>query len=572
MTKQEEGVIVMWTFANLPYERPDMDALRAEYLGHIEKLAGADSYAQAKEAYLAQDRLMQHIQTLFTIVSVRNTMDTTDAFYDAEMTFVNHASAELVPLMKMALESLLATPYRAEFEAEYGPEMFIKAALQMRTQSEAIVPDLIEESDLEEKYTKLAASCQTTFMGETCNFYGLLAHMENPDRDVRRAALAEWSRLYASIAGELDDIYDRLIAVRMRMAEKLGFASYTGLAYAKMGRSDYTAKEVESFRKQVRDIIVPAAARFRAQQAERIGVDKLRYYDEAFMFPDGNADPVGGEDVLIPIATKMYHELSPQTGEFFDFMTRHSLFDLQTRPGKHLGGYCTSLADHKAPFIFSNFNGTAEDVGVLTHEAGHAFADYTATRTQPISVYVEPTAEVAEIHSMTMEHFTYRWFADLFGLEGADKATYTHLSTAFMAIPYIVSVDEFQHRVFENPTMSAQERRALWRELEQTYMPWRDYDGDPFLSGGGFWMQKQHIFLYPFYYIDYALAQVCAFAFYGRMKQDMTAAWADYLRLCEAGASLGYFGLLKLADLPNPFEAGAVARAVDHVIEELDAR
>ena len=160
---------------------------------------------------------------------------------------------------------------------------------------------------------------------------------------------------------------------------------------------------------------------------------------------------------------------------------------------------------------------------------------------------------------------------DFFGEENVAKAKYAHLSGALSTIPYLVSVDEFQHRVYAKPDMTAKERRAVWREIEQVYMPWRDYDGVPFLEEGGFWMQKQHIFLYPFYYVDYALAQVCAFAFYGRMKQDRKSAWDAYLALCRAGGSKGYFELLALAGLDVPFAEGSVERAVCHVIDELNA-
>jgi M3 family oligoendopeptidase len=178
------------------------------------------------------------------------------------------------------------------------------------------------------------------------------------------------------------------------------------------------------------------------------------------------------------------------------------------------------------------------------------------------------TAEINEIHSMSMEHFAYPWMGLFFG-EKSEKYLTAHLLDAFCTIPYLVSVDEFQHRVFEKPEMSAMERRAVWKQIEQSYMPWRDYDGEPFLEGGGFWMQKQHIFLYPFYYIEYALAQLCAFQYYGRMKQDRAAAWADYLRLCRAGGTKGYFELLKIGNLRNPFEEGTVEASVGHVIEEL---
>ena len=561
----------MESFSKVEYHRPDMGALKKKLKSLLRALKKAKTYEEARAVYLSSQKETGHLETSYVVASIRNTLDTTDKFYDGEMQFFNRAVAQLMPLSKAFTETLLRSPFRAQFEAEYGKQLFTLAEIDQKMQSTKIIPDLIRQGKLENVYKKTTAGCKATFRGEEVNFYGLLKHMESPDREERREAYLAWAKLYEDISDKLDDQYDKLIRVRVRMAKKLGLPNYTALGYLGMHRADYGPEEVARFREQVRTVIVPAVAKLREKQAERLGVEKLKYYDETCVFPDGNADPIGGESVLVPIARRMYREISPETGEFFDFLSERGLFDLETRPGKHLGGYCTYLADYKAPFIFSNFNGTAADVNVLTHEAGHAFAGYSAMRNQPISVYLSSTSEVNEIHSMTMEHFAYPYLKDFFGEDKVDKAKFAHLSGSLSTIPYLVSVDEFQHRVYEKPTMSAKERRAVWHEIEEKYLPWRDYDGVPFLEEGGFWMQKQHIFLYPFYYVDYALAQVCAFQFYGRMKQDHKAAWESYLTLCKAGGSKGYFDLLKLASLDIPFEEGSVEKAVRHVIEELNA-
>ena len=312
-------------------------------------------------------------------------------------------------------------------------------------------------------------------------------------------------------------------------------------------------------------------AEIRERQRRRLGVDTLRYYDEALLFADGNANPEGTEAELVEKARQMYREMSPETGEFFDFMVTYGLFDLATRPGKRMGGYMTRFPGYKAPFIFSNFNGTSADVKVLTHEAGHAFQGYLAMRSIPVSMLSGSTAEVNEIHSMAMEHFAGPWAERFFGQNG-EKYRTAHLINALDVLPYMASVDEFQHRVYAQPDMTAQQRRQAWRAIERAYMPWRDYDGEPFLEEGGFWMQKQHIFLYPFYYIEYALARMCAFQYYGRARTDRPGAWADYLRLCRAGGTKGYFELLREGNLLNPFQNGAVAASVQHVIEEIKER
>ena len=560
----------METFTKIEYKRPDMGALKKQLKHLLKQLQKAKSYEEARAAYLASEKESGHLETAYVVASIRNTLDTTDKFYDGEMQFFNSAIAKLMPISKAFTEALLRSPYRTRFEREFGRQLFTLAEIDRQTQSTKVIPGLIRQGKLENVYKKTTAACKTTFRGEEVNFYGLLKHMESADREERKEAYLAWAKLYEGISEKLDRQYDKLIRVRIRMAKKLGLPDYTTLGYLNMHRADYGPAEVARFREQVRDIIVPAVAKLKQQQAERLGVEKLKYYDESCIFPDGNADPIGGESVLVPITQRMYREISPETGEFFDFLSRYGLFDLETRPGKHLGGYCTYLHDYKAPFIFSNFNGTAADVNVLTHEAGHAFAGYTAMRSQPIAAYLSSTSEVNEIHSMTMEHFAYPFLKDFFGAENVGKAKYAHLSSALAVIPYLVSVDEFQHRVYEKPKMSAKERRAVWHEIEKIYLPWRDYDGMPFLEEGGFWMQKQHIFLYPFYYVDYALAQVCAFQFYGRMKQDHKDAWESYLALCRAGGSKGYFDLLHLAKLDIPFEEGSVEKAVRHVIDELN--
>ena len=559
----------MESFSLLAYKRPDMHALKDKLKTQLGLIKKAKSYDEARSAYLTSLAEMGHVETDYVIASIRNTLDTTDKFYDGEMQFFNRAVALLMPVSKAFTEALLRSPYRAQFEGEFGRQLFTLAEIDEKMQSNRIIADLILQGNLENAYKKTVAACKATFRGEEVNFYGLLKHMESSDREERREAYLAWAKLYENVSDKLDKQYDKLVKIRVRMAKKLGLPDYTALGYLSMHRADYGPEEVARFREQVRTVIVPAVAKLREAQAKRLGVDKLKYYDETCIFPDGNADPIGGESALVPVAQRMYREISPETGEFFDFLSAHGLFDLETRPRKHLGGYCTYLWDYQAPFIFSNFNGTAADVNVLTHEAGHAFAGYTAMRHQPLKTYLSSTSEVNEIHSMTMEHFAYPYLKDFFGADCEDKAKFAHLSGALSTIPYLVSVDEFQHRVYEKPAMSAKERRAVWHEIEQKYLPWRDYDGMPFLEEGGFWMQKQHIFLYPFYYVDYALAQVCAFQFYGRMKKDRKAAWDSYLALCRAGGSKGYFDLLRLAGLDIPFAEGSVEKAVRHVIEEL---
>ncbi len=558
----------MEKFSEILYVRPDMEQAARDMEEYIKALKAAGSYEEMRELFLKEKDKEYKRSTMATIASIRNTMDTNDEFYEGEMNYLNQEGPKLGILAKEAEKVILDSPFRAQWEEEFG-SFYLKAMeVNQKLSDSVIVEDLVEESRLTQEYAKVSAGASTEFRGEKCNFYGLLKHMQSTDRQERKDAMRAWGDLYGEIAPRLDEIYDKMVVLRAGMAKKLGFDSYIDYVYLARGRYEYGPKEVEEFRRQVREVIVPVCKRLREEQAARLGVEKLRYYDEALVFPQGNAAPKGDRAELVEKARKMYRELSKETGEFFDFMADHDMFDLETKQGKRGGGYCTFLPEYKSPFIFANFNGTNADVNVLTHEAGHAFEAYTASRNIKLMDMVFSSYEVAEIHSMTMEYFTHPWMELFFG-DQAKQYLYSHVMEALEAVPYMVCVDEFQHKVFENPSMTAMERRRVWKELEGVYLPWRDYDGHSFLEEGGFWMQKQHIFLFPFYYIDYALAQMGAFEFYGRMKKDRDQAWKDYYRLCRAGGSKGYYELLKLAGLNSPFDQGTVKKAVEGLMEDL---
>jgi M3 family oligoendopeptidase len=332
-----------------------------------------------------------------------------------------------------------------------------------------------------------------------------------------------------------------------------------------MNRIDYNAQMVEAFRKQVKEYIVPAASKLYERQAKRLGLEKLSYFDIDFEFETGNATPKGDANYILEAGKKMYEELSPETKEFFAFMTEHELMDLETKEGKQAGGYCTYMSNYSSPFIFSNFNGTSDDVDVLTHEAGHAFQVYRSRWIEQPEV-TWPTYESAEIHSMSMEFITWPWMESFFK-EETDKYKFIHLGSAIKFIPYGITVDAFQHFVYENPNATIEERKAAWREIEKTYLPHKEYKECPLLEKGTWWYKQGHIFSMPFYYIDYTLAQICALQFWKKSREDQKKAWEDYLRLCDLGGTKAFLGLVAEANLISPFEEGCVAS----VISEIDA-
>lgn len=217
------------------------------------------------------------------------------------------------------------------------------------------------------------ASAKIMFEGEERNLPGLIPFMMSTDRSMRKSANEAKYSFFRDNEAKLDEIYDKLVKIRTKIARKLGYKNFTELGYARMNRSDYNPHMVANFRKQVEDFIVPVASRLRERQRRRLGLKKLKYYDEKLNFKGGNAKPEGDPEWIISRGKKMYAELSAETESFFNFMLDNELMDLVSKKGKASGGYCTYISKYKSPFIFSNFNGTSDDIDVLTHEAGHAF-------------------------------------------------------------------------------------------------------------------------------------------------------------------------------------------------------
>jgi M3 family oligoendopeptidase len=550
-------------FSTIEYQRPDFEQYETEFKKMAEQVRNASNYEEIQRIIVEADELSSVVGTMSTIAMIRNTLNTTDEFYEKEVEFLDERGAEATTSYIEYFKALLDCKFTKEITDEYGKEFLVTIQREVDQFKEELVPFMQKEAKLTQKYQKLMAMAQISFEGQTLNLYGIQKYFENPDRTIRKAAFKAYSDFYHSNEKEMEEIFAELITIRNEMGRALGYENYIPLAYMQQKRSDYGVTEVAAFREQVLHEIVPLCEKIYKAQAKRIGVDELKVYDEEFLFLDGNAEPIGDDDYLVKEAQKMYHDLSPETGEFIDYMIEHELMDLKNKPNKASTGYMTELTTYNAPYVFSCFNHTIGDMQVLTHELGHAFAGYEAMRTQKTPLFNMGGTDIAEIHSMSMEQFSYPYAEQFFG-DDADKFRFAHLQNAITFVPFGVAVDEFQHIMYEHPELTPKERTLEWHKLEEKYMPWRKYEDDEFMECGGFWYHKLHIFLYPFYYINYTLTTMGAMEFKKRFKEDPKQAWSDYLNLCKAGSSLSYLELLKVANLSVPFEEGSVARAMSY--------
>ncbi|MGE6755398.1 M3 family oligoendopeptidase [Rossellomorea sp. NPDC071047] len=555
-------------FDQFTYERPNLEKIRPVFQQLLEKFKSASNVQKQVDAMKELNDIRLNIDTMQNICYIRHSIDTNDEFYKKEQDHIDEMMPEVHGMVTDYYKELVNSPYRKELEEKWGKQLFALAETEMKTFSPDIVTLLQKENKLSSQYTKLMASAKIPFEGEERTLAQMGPFTQSVNRETRREAAQATVSFFEENQEELDRLFDELVKVRHTIATTLGYKNFVELGYYRMTRTDYSPDMVKVFRDQVKKHIVPLATELKERQEKRIGIDSMKFYDEGFKFTSGNAVPKGGPQWIIDNGKKMYEELSQETKEFFEFMIEHDLMDLEAKKGKAGGGYCTYIANHESPYIFSNFNGTSGDIDVLTHEAGHAFQVYSS-RGFDIPEYIWPTYEACEIHSMSMEFFTWPWM-NYFFEEDTDKYQFSHLSEALQFLPYGVAVDEFQHFVYENPEASPSKRNAAWRKIEKEYLPHKDYDHISYLENGGYWQRQSHIYNSPFYYIDYTLAQICAFQFWKKMNLNREEAWNDYVNLCKLGGSHSFTGLVEAAKLDSPFQEGTVEKVIEPIRQWLN--
>ena len=555
-------------FTEYVYTRPDFDQIETEFGLLLAQFAMAATVAVQQQLIDEINAIRKEFESMSALCYIRHTVDTRDENYAAEQNYFDETEPLFAGLIDKYYRALLTSRFRAELETQFGGQLFALAECKLKVFSPQVVEQLQTENKLNSEYQKLTAAAQIAFDGKTLTLPQLSPYLKSPDRSVRKAAHEAKYNFFSEQEQQFDEIYDKLVKLRHSIAKTLGYANFVELGYARMQRTDYDSVQVAKFRNQVAEHLVPLVKVMKDQQRQRLGVHQLRYYDDKLLFREGNVQPQGDLDWIVERGREMYTELAPETAEFFDFMQTNELLDLDSKPGKAPGGYCSYIHKYCAPFIYSNFNGTVDDVNVLTHEAGHAFQVFSSFHFA-VPEYVGATAETAEIHSMSMEYFAWPWMAKFFNGD-AEKYKYEHMTENLMFIPYGVAVDEFQHFVYMQPEATPRERKTAWRSIEKKYLPHLNYEGNAYLEQGGYWQQQMHIYVIPFYYIDYTLAQICALQFWQRSERDYPATWAAYLHLCQSGGSQPFTELLKTVNLRSPFEDGCVQSLTSDIARWLE--
>ena len=557
--------------SELPYRRVTLEEVKAVMEDVIPRIRSANSVEEilaAREDYLKAN-LEYYTNT--ALAYMRYSINTADEFYVAENDYYDEIGPQVGNYVVEYQSALLDSPFRAELEKALSPVLFRSMEVSRKSMSKEIVEEMVEENKLVSEYSKLMAGMEFEFRGETLPRAMLMKYAKDSDRETRRECYEVLGRGLEAHKAELDDIFDRMVKVRDRMAKKMGYKNFVELGYYRMGRLCYDQEKVAVFRKNVIEDIVPVVARLRTENAKRLGIEDYKFYDDGVIIPGGDPKPCGKEEIFAA-AKAMYHAMGEETGTFIDMMLENDAFDVDSRKNKWGGGYCTEFAKYKQPFILANFNGTADDVDVVTHEAGHALNAYLIADNRFALELGCGGMETAETHSMSMEFFAWPYMEKFFG-EEAGKYKFMHALGSFSFIPYGTMVDAFQHIVYEHPELTPDERDAEWLKLEKTFRPHISFEGMPYLEKGTRWQYQMHIYESPFYYIDYCLAQTAAFNFLLASLEDYDDAFARYLRLSKQGGEKVWTDLLEEAGFIPPFEPGALkelAGKVEALLESLE--
>ena len=553
-------------FNDMPYRRVTFEEIEARYQALFERirtLRGREDCLPAMEAYY---RLLDDM-TPMDLCYVRHDMDLNEAFYAGEQRYYDEIGPRIGDLSNQLEGLLLNSPYSACFEELMGSFAFDLMRCSRESRDSRLIPLEQQENTLSGRYSVVTANAKAEYEGAVVSRSSLAAKQQSPDRETRRRASAAVAASWAEQREELEELFHELVQNRDKQAKLLGHPNYVKLAYLRMDRIGYTSEDVSRFREQVKESLVPVAAAIHEQRKKRLGLEHLYSFDSPLNFPNGNPVPLGDTEFCLESTREMFRKLSPETGEFIDFLMDNGLYDVKPRDGKRSGGYCMYLSAYRAPFIFANFDGTHENAYIMSHEGGHAFYAYLK-REEKIRERCGYTSEMAETHAMAMEFFVAPYMELFFGSRAEDYRR-MHLESAVSRIIYQCQQDEFQQIIYEHPELSKEERNGVWEKLEQSYFPFREYTEEEKQRIGRRWQCIPHLYHWPFYAIDYGLAQVCALEYARWMDEDKDGAWQSYLRFCRASGNMNFPEALKAAGLESPFEEGCLTHLVDWLQKRL---
>ena len=432
------------------------------------------------------------------------------------------------------------------------------------------VPLQTEDTKLGQEYAEFCGAMMVDFDGEERTIPQMGVYQQDQDRSVREASWRCVAERRLKDRDAIDGIFDKMVANRDQTAKNANFAEYRGYMFDVKHRFDYTPEDCVAFHDAIEVACMPIVRKLAEERKAALGVETLRPWDLA-VDPNGHAPlkPFDSADDLIEKTSKLFHRMDTSLGDMFDTMQDggYSL-DLASRKGKAPGGYQASRDRQRKPFIFMNAAGLPRDLDTMVHEAGHAF-HYMLCRHDDLVWYRSAPLEFAEVASMSMESIAYPFLDEFYSPDEIKRAIRKHLEGIVSTLPWVATIDAFQHWIYLNPEHTRQERTAQWLELQERFgggVDWSGLDAE----NESVWHRQLHPFEVPFYYVEYGIAQLGALQMWLKYRENPEAAIEAYKNGLTLGASKPLPELFEAAGLQFDFTINMVSTLMNTVEEELD--
>lgn len=496
-----------------------------------------------------------------------------EEYSDAYSFFVREIQPKIAPVSDQLNKKALESPALAELEKLEGYDILIR---EMRKDVEIYrdenVPLFTEIQTETQRYGQISGAMTIEWEGKELTLQQAAVMLQETDREKRK-------KVYERIAGrrledreKLDALFDKLIGLRTEVAKNAGFANFRDYMFAAMGRFDYTPQDCFDFHESISTEAVPLQNAQAVERKKLLGVDRLRPYDHA-VDPRGldSLKPFQGSEELTRKTIEVFNHLDPFLGECLMIMREMGHLDLESRKGKAPGGYNYPLAEIGVPFIFMNATSTLRDMITILHEGGHAVHSFL-TRELELGGFKHAPSEVAELASMSMELISMdHWDVFFDNEDDLKRAKREHLEQIIQTLPWVATIDKFQHWIYEHPEHSDSERIAEWNRIHGDFSDditdWSGYE----LNRDYLWQKQLHLFEVPFYYIEYGMAQLGAIAVWKNYREDPEKGLQAYLNALKLGYTRSIPEVYAAADIKFDFSREYIRELMEFVNQELEA-
>ena len=554
-------------FNKLNYKRPNYSLTKTKINNLIKKLKNENNYKNHLNIIKKIINIQNNIEQMHDYADINNMRNLKDKFYILEMNYWNKYKPKYDQLFNPFYEVIQNSSYKNKLIKEIPTNFFKTIEYKLKLQSENILELQTQENKLKSKYLDIINQ-KFIYNEEEYSISSISKFLSSSNRETRKDAHDTLNNFYLSNQEKLDNIYFDLIQVRNKIAKKLNLDNYTNYSLYSLRRFGYNYNDIHKFRNNIIKYIIPLCDKLNKLKIKNLEVEKLEYFDSVF-FKESPIPKSEGKELLINIESSL-KKIDTDLAKFYKEMLNNGYIDLETRDNKINFAITNYLTKTCYPTITGNFKNTSLDIKIASHELGHAYQKYNASKMDKkyiISALLKyPTFEIAEMFSYAMELIIMPYVDNLVSEKDYKKYCFLQIYNMVTSLPYICLIDEFQEQIYSNHNLTKKDIRKTWKDLTKKYHLEEFNQGHPNLDAGGYFYRQSHLFINPFYYIDYALSYFGAFAIWSSSKNNI-----NYFK--ELSSIASYYSLQELItkyNLPSPFEEESIKNIVNKLEQELE--